>query len=233
MLDPLSTVISQYANSPRICGLVQRWNACLDPSANITAFYDDVWNIETAIGYGLDVWGRILGTGRTVGNITLDDATYRNVLLAKAMANISNSSIFSINLILLQLFGPSSPTPVIGNPYVTDDGNMQMTITIGGPATFAGASASGTTLTVPSDPISGTIRVGQYISGTGIAGFPVVLSQLTGSAGLAGTYQLDTNETAGPETMQSHSPISATQSAIITYAGAIPKPAGVKLTVVN
>ena len=46
--------------------LISNMNTYLDPTANINAFYNDVWNIETAIGYGLDVWGRIVGVGRVL-----------------------------------------------------------------------------------------------------------------------------------------------------------------------
>jgi hypothetical protein len=64
--DFQQTVISQYANSPRILALISSFNAAVDPSANIDAFYNNVWNIETAQGYGLDVLGRIVGVSRIV-----------------------------------------------------------------------------------------------------------------------------------------------------------------------
>ncbi|PYD73375.1 DUF2612 domain-containing protein [Novacetimonas hansenii] len=60
------TIISQYANSPTICTLIDAWNQCIDPGANIDGFYNLVWNVETARGYGLDVWGRIVGISRVL-----------------------------------------------------------------------------------------------------------------------------------------------------------------------
>lgn len=60
------TVLSQYANSPIILAIINQANEALDPAANITAFYNSVWNINTATGYGLDVWGRIVGISRYV-----------------------------------------------------------------------------------------------------------------------------------------------------------------------
>lgn len=66
MDNPLQTVITKYANSPAICQLVQNMNDYFSPEANIDQFYDQIWNIETAVGYGLDVWGRILGVGRVL-----------------------------------------------------------------------------------------------------------------------------------------------------------------------
>ena len=46
--------------------LIQSWNDCIDPRANINSFYNNVWNILTASTYGLDVWGRILVVSRSV-----------------------------------------------------------------------------------------------------------------------------------------------------------------------
>lgn len=60
------TVISQYANSQIILQLIDNFSQYVDQSANIQAFFDNMWNIDTAQGYGLDVWGRILGISRTL-----------------------------------------------------------------------------------------------------------------------------------------------------------------------
>lgn len=62
--DPWSTVQSEYANSPRLTDLILSFSDAIDPTQNIDDFYDDMWNIYTAVGYGLDVWGRILGVSR-------------------------------------------------------------------------------------------------------------------------------------------------------------------------
>jgi hypothetical protein len=66
ILNPWDTIISQYANSPTIIQLIINMQAYLDPTENIEAFYDLMWNIDTAQGYGLDVWGRIVGVGRVL-----------------------------------------------------------------------------------------------------------------------------------------------------------------------
>lgn len=58
------TIISQFAASPTICALVKNFNSCIDPRADLDAFYDAVWNIDTATGAGLDVWGRIVNVSR-------------------------------------------------------------------------------------------------------------------------------------------------------------------------
>lgn len=158
------TILSQYANSPTIVQLITNMNAYIDPKTNIDNFYNLMWNIDTAVGYGLDVWGRIVGVGRvlqisttdyfgftgssgasglefnqapfyagqpTTGNYSLLDGAYRTLILAKALANISDASIPSINQILINLFGPTGLLPVAGNSYVTDGLDMTMTYTFG------------------------------------------------------------------------------------------------------
>jgi Protein of unknown function (DUF2612) len=64
--DPYSTIISQYANSPILTALITAFNAAIDQTANIDDFYDKIWNVKTAQGYGLDVWGRIVKVSRTL-----------------------------------------------------------------------------------------------------------------------------------------------------------------------
>lgn len=58
------TLASQYATSPTLVQLLSNFNAYLDPRVNIDAFFDNMLNIETAVGYGLDCWGRIVGVSR-------------------------------------------------------------------------------------------------------------------------------------------------------------------------
>lgn len=62
--DPSVTVLSQYANSPIITKLVDDFAQWLDPASRFDAFFSLLWDIDTAQGFGLDVWGRILGVNR-------------------------------------------------------------------------------------------------------------------------------------------------------------------------
>jgi hypothetical protein len=62
----LETILSQYANSPVLLAILQAFSAANDRAANVQAFYDQMWNVETAVGYGLDVWGRIVGVTRVL-----------------------------------------------------------------------------------------------------------------------------------------------------------------------
>lgn len=166
MIDFEQTVLSQYAGSPTIARLVSNMNAYVDTSTNFNQFFEFIWNVDTAIGNGLDIWGRIVGVtrvlklsttsyfgltgpagasglpfnqapfynGQTItANYYLTDAVFRVLILAKALANISNATIQSINQILINLFGIGGPLPVVGNCYCTDLGGMAMTFTFGSP----------------------------------------------------------------------------------------------------
>lgn len=157
------TVISQYANSPTLLQLIQNMNAYIDPATNFAAFFNNIWNIDTADTFGLNIWGRILGVSRVIpipgdndsfgfdnadsppdwqtwgnaldplaggpffggqigtGSYTLDDAAYRTLLLAKALANIANMSAPSLNQLVSNLF------PGRGRAFTTNGRNMTMT----------------------------------------------------------------------------------------------------------
>jgi hypothetical protein len=135
-------------------------NAAVSPYEDFELVYNRILNINTAVGYGLDVLGRIVGITRLItipantnfvgwkeantwqpwgqapfwdGNtseltaatvVALNDSIFRNVVLAKALANISNCSAPSINKILQVLFGATSAQYA----YVQDLGNMTMVI---------------------------------------------------------------------------------------------------------
>jgi hypothetical protein len=155
--DVWTTVISQYANSPRLTAMITDMAAYFDFTKNFDDFFDLIWSVNTAQGYGLDIWGQIVGVERVLdigigflyfgfneatplsaapfnqgpfysgqaltNNFRLTDDAYRVLILAKALANITDGSILSLNQILLSLF------PGRGDAYVTDDGNMSMTYT--------------------------------------------------------------------------------------------------------
>ena len=62
--DWTQTLLAQYADSPTITALISSFAAAVDPATDLDNFYDYVWNIASAQGFGLDIWGRILGVGR-------------------------------------------------------------------------------------------------------------------------------------------------------------------------
>jgi hypothetical protein len=64
--DPWTTIISEFSNSPTLDAIITSFAAAMDETLNMQAFFDMVWNVDTAQGYGLDVWGRIVGVQRTI-----------------------------------------------------------------------------------------------------------------------------------------------------------------------
>jgi len=61
VLSAWQVIISQFANSPILAGLITSWFSAVDSTWFFDSFFDNVWNVDTATGYGLDVWGRIVG----------------------------------------------------------------------------------------------------------------------------------------------------------------------------
>ena len=66
MINYRDTIISQYGTSPTLNALIGAFNQWIDPTIDIDDFYQRIWNLDTAEGYGLDVWGRIVGVGRVL-----------------------------------------------------------------------------------------------------------------------------------------------------------------------
>jgi hypothetical protein len=66
MINLEETIQAQWANSPIMLQLINNMNGYIDPTANLNNFYNQVQNVLTAQGYGLDVWGRIVGVQRTI-----------------------------------------------------------------------------------------------------------------------------------------------------------------------
>lgn len=150
-----ATLLAQYADSPIITSMISSFNAALDQTEDFSNFYDWIWDVTTAQGYGLDVLGRIVGVDRSVPvsggigptfgfnepgndwvgfgqapftsgsspttNVTMTDAQFRPVVLAKAATNVWDGSIPGLNAILLGLFQGR------GNVYVVDGQNMSLT----------------------------------------------------------------------------------------------------------
>jgi hypothetical protein len=125
------TIISQYANSPKILQLIADMNEAIENCADFQKFYDDVWNIETAVTFGLDIWGKILGVDRNIyipplfpvrtsAVYTMTDTEYRKMLLTKALANITPATAEGINVILKLIYSEQD------NAFSVDLGGMDM-----------------------------------------------------------------------------------------------------------
>lgn len=117
------TIISQYGASPTILALIEKLNLAIDPSADLDRFYAWIFNIETAQGFGLDIWGRIVGVNRTIQTnppTVLLDEQFRALILLKALSNISVATSAAINNLLQMWIGSQ------GKAYVNDLGNMEI-----------------------------------------------------------------------------------------------------------
>lgn len=64
--DIYTTVENQYANSPTLTSILESMSAAVDPTEDFDNYYDTIFNWETAVGVGLDIWGRIVGVGRVL-----------------------------------------------------------------------------------------------------------------------------------------------------------------------
>jgi hypothetical protein len=124
MTNWMQTVISQYGTSPTIIALIDSFNAAVDPGADLDNFLTHVWQVDTADGVFLDnVWGRIVGVTRTIPTnpvTVLTDAQFLQLILLKALSNISRASSPSINTLLLEWMAGR------GRTYVNDLGQMEI-----------------------------------------------------------------------------------------------------------
>lgn len=155
--DWWQTVLSQYANSPILIQLIQDFFSYVDQTKNLDDFFDLMWNVYTAQGYGLDCWGTIVAVNRVLhlglgiqyfgfdeGGIT--DYTPFNVAPFYAGQRLTDNYILNDDgfrvLILAKAFSNicDGSIPAInrlltmlfgtsGKCYCTDTGNMTMTYT--------------------------------------------------------------------------------------------------------
>lgn len=159
MKDVQSTILSQYSNAPTLNQLIQSVNGYIDPAADLDKFYSMMWDVSTAVGKGLDNWGKIVGleNGRLLKipdaeiyfgfdeagkasaqpfdqspffdgtvptqNFYLSEDAFRTLIMVKAIVNITDCSIPSINALLQSLFKGR------GRCYVIDGRNMTMRFT--------------------------------------------------------------------------------------------------------
>lgn len=149
MLYPY-TLISQYDNSPVLRALLEGLELAVDPRLDIQEFFYTVFNPRTAVGWGLDCWGRIVGIERQLtlqgtdaafgfagsdlqpfgqGTFWSDDATstyvladeaYRQLIFFKAAINLTDGTLASLNRIMQMMFASR------GNVCVLHTGTMRI-----------------------------------------------------------------------------------------------------------
>jgi hypothetical protein len=152
MVNVEETIVSQYANSPTLVQLVQNMNEYIDPRADFDAFYNFVWNVDTAQGFGLDIWGKIVNVSRqlnipgVVANFGFNEGlNYQPFGQAPLYAGPPGSTVYNLTddayrtLILVKALANISDctSPSLnqllknlfagrGRCYVADTGQMQM-----------------------------------------------------------------------------------------------------------
>lgn len=154
--DVRQTLLSQYANSPVITGLLTALNYALDRKAAVNAFYRMVWDVESARGFGLDIWGRIVGVSRALYvsdsqflgfSSSTDAVPFGSGIFwgaGRLTPNFRLTDIAYRRLILakaaLNITDCSVPAinailralfPDYGNVYVRDNGDMTLTYVFG------------------------------------------------------------------------------------------------------
>lgn len=112
MKNVIDTVAAQYANSPTLRQLIDCANQYFDPATNFNDFYNYVWNVDTAQGFGLDIWGRIVNVTR--------DLTVPLVTSYFGFAEAGDASPFGYG----SFFDPSAATQT----YRLDDGPFRTLI---------------------------------------------------------------------------------------------------------
>lgn len=115
------TIYAQFSTSDRIRKLGEYIHKALDNSEIYGEFYTNWFDVETCNGEALDAWGRIVGVDRSLilngTAYTVDDDTYRELILWRSAVNITAPTITETNRLLTQLFG--FPVGVVDNQDMT------------------------------------------------------------------------------------------------------------------
>lgn len=112
--DVQEYIQSQYSNSPTIKQILLSLADNINPDADIDVFYQNIMNIDSANGVGLDIWGTIVGAPRKLQleedskEIILNDDMYRNYIKFKMLANISPATLETLNKISYILYNNTS-----------------------------------------------------------------------------------------------------------------------------
>jgi hypothetical protein len=165
MIEVEKTLISQYGTSSVIAQLVQNMGQYFDQYTNWENFYNFVWNVNTAQGFGLDIWGTIVGVSRLLhvpnSGLTFgfqdssspSDVTPFNVGPFNSIGSVSTQSYvlpdagyrtLILTKALSNISAMSAPSinqllqnlfPGLGNAYVIDNHDMSMTFFFAFPLT--------------------------------------------------------------------------------------------------
>lgn len=110
-MDISDTILSQYANQPRLNIMIRSFAQAIDPDAFGDLWYSRVFNPLTARGWGLDVWGRIVGVNRV---LQVDQGAY--IGFSELASGVPSNSVAPFNGGIWYTGQPST-----GNYALTDD----------------------------------------------------------------------------------------------------------------
>lgn len=128
------TIMSQYAHSPAILAIIGGINDALDPQYFMDDFYEYIYRLSSAKGFGLDIWADKVGVSRNApladpnaktfgfdpdfqpfntypfsdggkfSSYQLTDDMLRQLIIVKAATNIIYATALNINKFLLMVF---------------------------------------------------------------------------------------------------------------------------------
>ena len=198
------TIISQYGNSPILRQLIQNTNDCIDPATDITNFYNMVWNINTAQGFGLDIWGRILGVNRV---LNVASGSYFGFTGSTGVSNASGDAL------------GGGPSPTAASPFYSGQ-SATSNYALADPAYLTLLLAKALfNITNGSIPAVNQILINLFIAS--VAG-------RTGNA-----YCTDGANMTMTYTFAVRPVLTPVEFAIVSQSGVLPKPTGVSATVVQ
>lgn len=189
--DVEKTVISQYANSPTLLQLVTNMNQYIRQDVNFSTFFDFIWNVNTAQGFGLDIWGRIVDISRLLeipNNFTLFG--FENDHTSDLGVFPFNNGVFNV------------PGEAVSQSYLLPDDAYRTLILVKALANISATTAP---------------AINQLLQNL----FP----------GRGAAYVLDLGNMAMQFTFEFQ--LTQTEYAILSQSGALPHPAGVKVTIVT
>lgn len=64
MIKVERTLLSQYSNAKALVSIIKSLDLAIDPRKDVDQFYKNIWDVSTATGLGLDIWGRIVDVPR-------------------------------------------------------------------------------------------------------------------------------------------------------------------------
>lgn len=128
------TIMSQYAHSPAILAIIGGINDALDPQYFMDDFYEYIYRLSSAKGFGLDIWADKVGVSRNApladpnaktfgfdpdfqpfntypfsdggrfSSYQLTDDMLRQLITMKAASNIIYATALNINKLLESIF---------------------------------------------------------------------------------------------------------------------------------